>query len=85
MILSKFARYLIDKNYFPAELVEAASRKCAEYGDNSAGSLAKIMVSDFAVAHDSVFEALSRHYAFPQRMSTLMRCRPELSTTAKIS
>ncbi|MCB5278391.1 MAG: GspE/PulE family protein [Candidatus Cloacimonetes bacterium] len=66
MLLNKFARYLISKNIFERELVENASRKMLEYGENSAGALAKIMVSDFAAGHDEVYEALAKHYAFPQ-------------------
>jgi len=65
MILNKFANYLITKMIFERELVESASRKMLEYGENSAGALAKILVSDFAAAHDEVYEALARHYAFP--------------------
>jgi type IV pilus assembly protein PilB len=65
MILNKFANYLISKKIFERELVESASRKMLEYGENSAGGLAKILVSDFAAVHDTVFEALARHYAFP--------------------
>lgn len=67
MILSKFARYLIDKGFFERELVEAASKKMAEYGENSAGALARIIEHDFAIPHDKIYEALARHYAFPQQ------------------
>jgi type IV pilus assembly protein PilB len=67
MILSKFARYLIDKGFFERELVEAASQKMAEYGENSAGALARIIEHDFAIPHDKIYEALARHYAFPQQ------------------
>lgn len=66
MVLSKFARYLIDKAYFDKEVVEAASRKMLEYGENSAGALARVLESEFSAQHDVVFEALARHYAFPQ-------------------
>jgi len=66
MILSKFARYLIDKSYFERELVENATRKMMEYGESSAGALARVMESDFAAPHDTVYEALAKHYAFPQ-------------------
>jgi len=66
MILSKFARYLIDKNYFAREMVENATRKMMEYGESSAGALARVLESDFAALHDTVYEALSKHYAFPQ-------------------
>jgi type IV pilus assembly protein PilB len=66
MILNKFANYLVNKRIFERELIENASRKMLEYGENSAGALAKILVSDFAAVHDTVYEALARHYAFPQ-------------------
>lgn len=66
MILNKFANYLVSKGIFDKELVENASRKMFEYGESSAGALARILVSDFGAIHDSVYEALARHYAFPQ-------------------
>ncbi len=65
MILNKFANYLINRGIFDSELVQNASRKMLEYGENSAGALAKILVSDFAAVHDAVYEALAQHYAFP--------------------
>jgi len=66
MILSKFARYLMDKSYFERELVENATCKMMEYGESSAGALARVMESDFAAPHDTVYEALAKHYDFPQ-------------------
>ncbi|MCD8479163.1 MAG: GspE/PulE family protein [Candidatus Cloacimonetes bacterium] len=65
MILNKFASYLVTKHIFEQELVEQASRKMLEYGESSAGALAKILVSDFGAVHDAVYEALAKHYAFP--------------------
>lgn len=64
--LSKFGKYLIDKGGLEAELIEAANKKMLEYGDSSAGALAKLLESDFAAPHDKIYEALARHYAFPQ-------------------
>jgi len=63
--LSKFANYLIDKGYLEKDLVEKASLKMEEYGENSSGALAKILESDFKAPHDAVFEALAKLYAFP--------------------
>jgi len=63
--LSKFANYLIDKGYLEKDLVEKASLKMEEYGENSSGALARILESDFKAPHDSVFEALAKLYAFP--------------------
>lgn len=63
--LSKFANYLIDKGYLEKDLVEKASIKMEEYGENSSGALARILESDFKAPHDSVFEALAKLYAFP--------------------
>ncbi len=65
MILTKFARYLIDKNFFDSETVESASTKMMEYGESSAGSLAKILISDFKAVHDNVYGALAKMYTFP--------------------
>jgi type IV pilus assembly protein PilB len=64
--LSKFGRYLVEKGYFDTEIVENANKKMIEYGENSAGALARLLESDFAASHDRVYEALAKHYAFPQ-------------------
>lgn len=66
MVLNKFANYLVSKQIFELELVQSASRKMVEYGESGAGVLAKILVSDFGAVHDTVYEALSKHYAFPR-------------------
>ena len=65
MVLNKFANYLVSKKIFELELVQSASRKMVEYGESGAGVLAKILVSDFGAVHDTVYEALAQHYAFP--------------------
>lgn len=66
MVLSKFANYLVQHQIFGLDMVEAASRKMLDYSENSAGALARILVSDFAAGHDTVYEALALHYAFPR-------------------
>ncbi|HNZ08103.1 MAG TPA: GspE/PulE family protein [Candidatus Cloacimonadota bacterium] len=64
--LNKFGKFLVDNDYFPMELVSKATGKMTEYGENSASSLARVLEADFAVSHDSVYEALAKLYAFPQ-------------------
>lgn len=64
--LTKFGKYLVDKGYFEREIVETAQRRMVEFGENSAGALARILESDFGASHDRVYEALAKHYAFPQ-------------------
>lgn len=56
----------MEKGYFDTEIVENANKKMIEYGENSAGALARLLESDFAASHDRVYEALAKHYAFPQ-------------------
>lgn len=83
MILSKYANYLITKQIFEKELVESASRKMLEYGESSAGALAKILVSDFGAGHDTVYEALARHYAFPQQDVDVEQLSPKQQDECK--
>ncbi len=66
-ILSKFGNYLVGKGIFDVELVSKATQKASEYGDSSPSALASILVNEFGVNHDEVFEALSRLYAFPRK------------------
>ncbi|MDD4309855.1 MAG: GspE/PulE family protein [Candidatus Cloacimonetes bacterium] len=63
--LSKFGKYLVDKGFFELEMVVSANKKMLEFGENSAGALAKLLESDFAASHDKIYEALAKHYAFP--------------------
>ncbi len=65
--LTKFAKYLVDKGYLESEMVETANRKMLEFGESSAGALARLLESDYAVPHDRVYEALAKHFAFPQQ------------------
>ena len=62
--LTKFGRYLVDKGYLERDLVESATKKMLEFGDSSAGALARLLESDFAVPHDKVYEALASNFAF---------------------
>jgi type IV pilus assembly protein PilB len=66
-ILSKFGNYLVGKGIFDVELVSKATAKASEYGDSSPSALADVLVKEFGVNHDEVFEALSRLYAFPRK------------------
>ncbi|MDD3234794.1 MAG: GspE/PulE family protein [Candidatus Cloacimonetes bacterium] len=65
--LTKFGKYLVDRGYLERDVVENAYKKMVEFGEYSAGSLAKLLEDDFGVPHDKVFEALAKHYAFPQQ------------------
>lgn len=44
--------------------MESATKKMLEFGDSSAGALARLLESDFAVPHDKVYEALASNFAF---------------------
>ncbi len=63
--LTKFGRYLVDKGYMDQTLVEQATLKLYEYGDTSPGALARLMVNEYNVQHDAVYEPLAKLYAFP--------------------
>jgi uncharacterized protein YdaT len=64
--LSKFGNYLVLQGYFDLDTVSQATKKMAEYGENSPSSLAKILEDEFKANHDLVYEALAKHYAFPK-------------------
>ena len=65
MVSSKFAQFLVRNEYFDDETVSKAEAKMEEYGGTSASALARVLEIEFGAAHDSVYEALSVHYAFP--------------------
>ncbi len=65
--LTKFGKYLVDKNIFDEEIIHKATEKLAEQGDNSPGALANILVKEFRANHDEAYEALARLYAFPKK------------------
>ncbi len=65
-ISHKFANYLIEKDSFPKEIVGKAYERCVEYGETAPSSLARILVSDFMMVHDKVYESLARFYSFPE-------------------
>jgi hypothetical protein len=65
MVSSKFAQFLVRNGYFDDETVSKAEAKMEEYGGTSASALARVLEIEFGAAHDSVYEALSVHYAFP--------------------
>lgn len=63
--LTKFGQYLVRNKYLDSSLVLSATERIMDYGDVSPGALAKALEQDFKVNHDSVYEALAKHYAFP--------------------
>jgi type IV pilus assembly protein PilB len=65
MVSSKFAQYLVRNEYFDLETMQKAEKKMEQYGGNSASALARVLEIEFGAAHDTVYEALSIHYAFP--------------------
>ncbi|MDZ4183253.1 MAG: ATPase, T2SS/T4P/T4SS family, partial [Candidatus Cloacimonadaceae bacterium] len=79
-VLNKFGKYLVENGYFDIDLVNRATLKMDEYGENSASSLARVMELDFLVPHDKIYEALAKLYAFPQ-----MRLDLEELTDAQIN
>ncbi|MDD4148054.1 MAG: GspE/PulE family protein, partial [Candidatus Cloacimonetes bacterium] len=62
---NKFAQYLVRNGYFDEETMKKAEAKMEQYGGTSASALARVLEIEFGAAHDTVYEALSIHYAFP--------------------
>jgi type IV pilus assembly protein PilB len=62
--LTKFGAFLAEKGYLPKEFVERANIRLHEFGDSSPSALARLLVQEYKVSHDTVYEALSKLYAF---------------------
>ncbi|MBM4403050.1 MAG: Flp pilus assembly complex ATPase component TadA [Candidatus Cloacimonetes bacterium] len=63
--LTKFGKYLINNHFLDSALVERANLKLFEFGDTSPGALARLLIKEFNIAHDTVYEPLAQLYAFP--------------------
>lgn len=63
--LTKFGHFLVNKEYFPQDFIERVNVRLHEFGDVSPSAMARLMVTEFKVSHDTVYEALSKLYAFP--------------------
>jgi type IV pilus assembly protein PilB len=62
--MTKFGNYLVEKGYFSGEFMEKVTVRLLEFGDTSPSALARLLISEFKVSHDTVYEAMSRLYAF---------------------
>lgn len=62
--LTKFGVFLVEKGYLPKDFVERVNVRLHEYGDVSPSAMARLLVNEYKVAHDTVYEALSKLYAF---------------------
>ncbi|MBM4400113.1 MAG: hypothetical protein FJ041_07290, partial [Candidatus Cloacimonetes bacterium] len=71
--LTKFGIYLIEKGYFPRDFIERVTARLHEFGDISPSAMARLLVSEYKIAQDTVYEALSKLYAF-----TTIEIDPEL-------
>ncbi len=60
----KFASYLIKGQQFEASIIGFATERMKEYGENSPGALARILIDEYGLDHDTIYCALARHYAF---------------------
>lgn len=60
----KFANYLVKTQQFEASIIGCATARMEEYGENSPGALARILIDEYGLDHDTVYAALARHYAF---------------------
>lgn len=59
-----FSNYLVKNQQFEASIVGYATARMEEYGENSPGALARILIDEYGLDHDTVYCALARHYAF---------------------
>lgn len=78
--LTKFGAFLINKGYFPKDFIEKVNTRLHEFGDISPSAMARLLVSEYKVSHDLVYEALSKLYAF-----TILEVDPESLEPAQIS
>lgn len=62
--ISRFVKYLKGTGTFDEVVLRGACERMESYTESSPGDLARIMVKEFGLDHDSVYQALARHYAF---------------------
>lgn len=62
--MTKFGTYLVEKGYFAADFMKKVTARLNEFGDSSPSALARLLVTEFKVSQDTVYEALSKLYAF---------------------
>ena len=62
--MTKFGNYLVENGYFNLEFMEKVTVRLMEFGDSSPSALARLLVSEFKVAADTVYGAMSKLYAF---------------------
>jgi len=63
---NKFAAYLVEKASLTPEIVEKAYKRCEEFGDTTPSALTRMLVSDFLLPHDRVYENLAQFYSFKE-------------------
>jgi type IV pilus assembly protein PilB len=62
--LTKFGTFLAEKGYLPKDFIERVNLRLHEFGDISPSALARLLVNEYKVSHDTVYEAMSKLYAF---------------------
>lgn len=62
--MQRFGVFLVNNRSFDPEIIYGIASRLEEYGENSPGALAKILVDEYGMEHDQVYSALARHYAF---------------------
>jgi type IV pilus assembly protein PilB len=63
--MTKFGSYLVEKGYINADIMAKVTERLFGFGDSSPSALARLLVTEFKVSSDMVYEALSKLYAFP--------------------
>jgi len=62
--MQRFGNFLVSNRSFDPDIISGIAARLEEYGENSPGALAKILVDEYGMEHDAVYSALARHYAF---------------------
>jgi type IV pilus assembly protein PilB len=62
--LTKFGLFLVDKGYFAKDFIDKVNLRLHEFGDTSPSAMARLLVTEYKMSHDTVYEALSKLYAF---------------------
>lgn len=61
---SKFGKRLLKENIITEEILQKAIKRLEESNEKTPSNLAKILVSEFHIPHDSIYSTLAELYAF---------------------
>lgn len=79
--IGRFGKYLEETFNFEPEMLANALERTEGYGYNSPRALANVLVSEFRIEHDRIYNALAKYYAFDEmhvdveRMDSAQLCQ----------